>query len=114
MPEALEPRELKSRTPLQNGYTSGRGNMQAISGASGKGSALEQTTLPTTRRPHGSDDYDNHKEFIPSNNNPEKAAGGLNSPPSPLSIRDRNAVALLIVLCTHAPIYDRHANHVGS
>lgn len=73
--------------------------MQVFSGTSGKGSALERTTLPTTRRPHTSDNNDKEDmEGGSSNTNHDKASGGPDSPPSLLSTRDREAFALLLVL----------------
>ena len=81
--------------------------MQVFSDTSGKGSALERTTLPTTRRPHTPDNNDKaDMEGSSSNNYHDKPSGGPDSPPSLLSTRDREAFALLLVLCKHALIHD--------
>ncbi|KAF8339901.1 acetyl-coenzyme A transporter 1-domain-containing protein [Cantharellus anzutake] len=70
--------------------------MQAFSGASGKGSALEQTTLPTARRTHASDG-NGYQKHLDEKISPLTTAHAQ-SAPSLLTNRDRNAIALLIVL----------------
>lgn len=90
--------------------------MLSHSNAAGHGSALERTSLPTTRRATHSDDDDVNIELLDRAQNGEaKHTNGhrvvekKNSAPLPL--RDRNAIILLIVLCKHI-LYSRAYNHL--